>query len=440
MLSVAESLVSHGTITVACAAGVPGRAGACYSSFYLLLSVLLVPFVAAGHVLGQVLGASATYLGSASGLVLSAMCTAGSATLCAVLALERGASRKTATWAAVAAVFGTEAFTYSRTLFAEPLGALCLTLSVWGLTGATRRRQALGMLGGALTVMAKPQLLCAVPAVGLGLALCDRRLRPALQAGGATLVGSLLVLGYNALRFGSLTDFGGPSRKLYVGGHTGGQPAVVKLADGVAELVVSPNHGLLFFAPVALVGCYALCRARPMDRIARACLCGAGGVFAFYAIQPEGNAWGTRYLVPLIPLLCVGLGSLSGRAVRLGVVLVVLAGVSQAPNVVGYFEASYRDADAQSPGPWNLHRLQLLAVWPAAIREVKRAVHTDPRALVRSASAAGKPDNRLLSTVALWWWMLPAVGVPAWVGALLSLILIGFGARQIVRVSRPRAP
>jgi hypothetical protein len=440
MLAVAQSLVHHATITVPCAVGIHGRGGACYSTFYLLLSVVLVPFVAVGRLVGQVVGTSPTYLGAAAALAAPALCTAGAATLCAMLARERGATRRAATWAAVAAVFGTEALTYSRTLFAEPLGALCVSLAAWGLTGSTRRRQALGALGCALTVMAKPQLLLAAPAVGLVLAVRDHRVRPALTAVCATLSGTVLVLGYNALRFGSPSDFGGADRKLYVGGHPGGQPAVLKLANGAAELLFSPNHGLLFFAPVALLGCWSLARARPLDRIALACLAGAAGVFAFYVIQPVGNAWGTRYLVPLMPLLCVGLASLTGRALKLGVILAVGVAVSQIPTTVGYFESSYRDDRAGAPGAWELRRLQLIEVWPATVREVRRAAHTNPRALARAAVASGRPDNRLLNTVALWWWMLPAAGLPAWIGALFACLMIALGVNTLVSDARSGWP
>src|SRR5665213_1520202 len=48
MLAVAESVVSHGTITVPANIGVPGRGGAIYSALYPLQSILAIPFVAVG--------------------------------------------------------------------------------------------------------------------------------------------------------------------------------------------------------------------------------------------------------------------------------------------------------------------------------------------------------------------------------------------------------
>ncbi|EDX73867.1 hypothetical protein MC7420_5747 [Coleofasciculus chthonoplastes PCC 7420] len=34
---------------------------------------------------------------------------------------------------------------------------------------------------------------------------------------------------------------------------------------------------------------------------------------------------------------------------------------------------------------------------------------------------------QLLHIVAVWWWVLPAVGIPVWVGGLLAALLIGAG-------------
>lgn len=46
-----------------------------------------------------------------------------------------------------------------------------------------------------------------------------------------------------------------------------------------------------------------------------------------------------------------------------------------------------------------------------------------------------RPDNRLLKTIALWWWVLPATGIPALVAAIALLMAAG-GAILIMRVAR----
>lgn len=123
MLAVAESIVTDGDLTVPCAAG---QSGPCYSTFYLLQSLVLVPFVAVGRVLGELGGVPPLYGGRAVAMVLPALCTAGAGTFTYALATELGASRRRALGAAPAFVFCTIAVTYSLTLFAAPLGALCL--------------------------------------------------------------------------------------------------------------------------------------------------------------------------------------------------------------------------------------------------------------------------------------------------------------------------
>ena len=435
MLAVAESVVTRGSITVPCARGAFAHAGACYSTFYLLQSVALVPFVAIGRLLGEIAGISPTYGGRAFSMALPALCIAGAATLTSLLAVELGASRRRAVGAALAFAFCTEALAYSRTLYAEPLGALCLAAACWGMlapAGSSRSRRAVGIVAGALVVAVKPQLLLAVPAAGAALAIFERRPRHMLVALSLTAAGSLLVLGYNALRFGSPLDFGGPTRQLYVGGVAGGPNPVVKILNGAASLLVSPNHGLLVFAPVALVGTAGLVRLARTHRIAATLLGGVLGVFVFAVIQPNGNAWGTRYLVPLLPLACVGIAGLGRNMTRLACIAALAGFVVQMPVTVSYFQWQYRENHTGAPAAWDVSRPQALRAWPAAVDEIRDAVHTNVRTLVRSAGH-GPPNNRVLRTVALWWWVLPAAHIPWIIGALIA---IGMAAGGIVLIRR----
>ena len=436
MLAVAESLVTRGAITVPCARGSLAHGGACYSTFYLLQSVALVPFVAIGRLLGEIVGISPTYAGRAFSMALPAFCVAGAATFASLLAVELGAGRRRAIGVALAFAFCTEALAYSRTLYAEPLGALCLAAGCWGMlapAGSSRSRRAVGLVAGALVVAVKPQLLLAVPAAGAALAIFDRRPLRLLLALALTGAGSLLVLGYNALRFGSAFNFGGATRKLYVGGVAGGPSPVVKILDGAASLLVSPNHGLLVFAPVALVGTAGLVRLARTNRVAATLLGGVLGVFVFAVIQPNGNAWGTRYLVPLLPLACVGLAALGPRMTRLALLAAVVGLVVQLPVTVSYFQWQYRQSHTGAPSSWDLGRLQALRAWPAAVDEIRAAARTNVRKLVHSAGH-GAPNNRVLRTVALWWWVLPAAHIPWLIGALFALCMAAAGLALIRRL------
>ena len=61
-------------------------------------------------------------------------------------------------------------------------------------------------------------------------------------------------------------------------------------------------------------------------------------MLAAYVLQPYGGNWGTRYLVPALPLLVVGVATLRGPAARVAVVLVCLTFASQIPNLVAFNE------------------------------------------------------------------------------------------------------
>ena len=58
--------------------------------------------------------------------------------------------------------------------------------------------------------------------------------------------------------------------------------------------------------------------------------------------------------------------------------------------------------------------------------QIRDALNSNLKDVVDSA---GKPEKRgeTLRIVSVWWWMLPAVGIPLWVGGLLALLLVGAG-------------
>ncbi len=41
-----------------------------------------------------------------------------------------------------------------------------------------------------------------------------------------------------------------------------------------------------------------------------------------------------------------------------------------------------------------------------------------------------------LRIVALWWWMLPVIGIPAALGAALSLVVLAGGVLLVLRAAR----
>jgi hypothetical protein len=439
MLEVADGLATGPTFAVSCDVGILGRGGECFSNYYPLLSVLAAPFVWIGRQLAGAADVPPEYAGHILGLVVPALATAGAATLSADLARRMGAGRRGAVGTAVAVALATSMLTYSRTFFAETLVAFCAVLAVWALTARPERKW-LGLLAIALAVLAKPQVVLFGPALGVALAIHRRSPRPFVEASLASAAGAIVFFAYNWLRFGSATDFGGSARMVSAGDFL--PPDSL---EAIALLTVSPGRGMLWFSPVAVLGLYALWKRR-REALPVACLLGCAGLAVLYIAHPgTGFNWGSRYLVGLIPLLCVGLGALRGNAARLAVALAVVGLVVQLPNVVGFYERYHQEQGDQgiraTAHHWSFETTQLVQVWPAAIRQVKAAADKDVSALVRAERTTGgtTDDQVLLNVIAIWWWGLPAMGIPWAVGLAVSLAMIGLGAVLLWRAgSRPR--
>lgn len=437
MLAVADSLVSRGSFAVSCSVGIPGRGGECFSVWYPLLSIVLTPFAAAGRLAAHVASLPPGPVQTVVALLVPLLASVGCARLAYGLSRRLGATVLGAGAAAVGLYFGTELWTYSRTLYAEPLAALLVATSAWGMLG-TGRRRAIGCAAIALAILAKPQMGLAGLGIAAGLAWRDHSLRPLLWAGAATAVGALVYLLYNELRFGDFLDFGGEARTLATAtGSRGGpeHPLPVRAVIGAGVLLVSPENGLLLYSPVAALGAVGLL-TRIRSRTAAACLGGALGVFAAYVLAPYGGNWGTRYLVPALPLLAPGLGVLRGTLARVAVVLACLTAISQLPNLAANYERFYREAEPHSLAQgrvvpqwdaWNPHP-QLFGVWSSARHQVEAAADTPPDVLLRRSERPGENQEDILQTVNQWWWMLPTVGLPAWLGFFASLLLLAAGA------------
>jgi hypothetical protein len=125
---------------------------------------------------------------------------------------------------------------------------------------------------------------------------------------------------------------------------------------------------------------------------------------------------------------------------RLAVVLACLAAFSQLPNLVAPYERFYQETEARSLAQgrvvpqwdaWNPHP-QLIGVWTSARHQLQAAAKTPPDVLLRQSERPGESQQDILKTVNQWWWMLPAAGVPAWLGALATLLLVTMGAALIV--------
>jgi len=68
--------------------------------------------------------------------------------------------------------------------------------------------------------------------------------------------------------------------------------------------------------------------------------------------------------------------------------------------------------------------------WPAAVRQVVDARHSDVKELFKQrgdSPATTISSSRALRIVALWWWVLPLAHIPRAAGVSVSLMLVGAG-------------
>lgn len=433
MLAVAESIVLRGSVAVPPNLGMVGVDGQVYSSWYPLLSVLAIPFVAVGHLLGRAFGVSGHFAAGLAGLVLVALLSAAVAALVHPLALRLGAGRRGAVTATLAYAFGTIALVYTRSFFAEPLLALLVSAGLLGAFRGGRLGLGVATTAAGLAFLAKPTGIVLAPV--LSAYLLARRRSPALAA--LPLLGAAVgvaVYGvYNQVRFGHPLVFGPPW----------GWFSLRTIPESIAGMLMSPWRGLVWYSPVAILGFVAL-RRSPAERRLEALA--AVGVFAallglhsLWTVWDAGWSWGPRFLLPAFPGL-LALAGTGGVRVRRAMVALAVAGfVVSSPTLVSHYQRYYMEALPRAVPArtmqWSPAHAPAVRVWGTAARQVDAAIRSDVRELVREAPASGT-DGRLptsLRMIPLWWWILPAVGIPRWVGAMMAAISLACGAWLLAR-------
>ena len=397
MLEEAKSL-ADGRIDVPCSAGIHHE-GLCYSNFYPLQSFLAAPLVFLIRLLP---------VGNTDGLISTAVhaipvaAAAGSAVLVVLIARELGADRRASILAAVAMVLCTEMFVYARSFFTASLAAFVLTLAVYGYM-RFERRTVLAALGTFGIVMAKPQLvfvaLALVAAASLSYRGRARAMSLAVGAGAialATLVHGL----HNLARFDSASDFGGEQRTL-----DGSALAPDAVIDALGLLFVSPGRGLLVYSPLAAVGFVALILRTRGTRLAGIAVAVAAAALLVAILNPGGGVnWGTRYLVPVIPIACVGLAVMPRAWRPAALALGVWGLLVNLPTAIVPFESAYRGPVAARQEPSTIY-------WLFDDGPIVRVWNQFPDVF----------DNR--SAWILWWREVPEAAVPIAVFISLAALL-----------------
>ena len=421
VLQVAHSLVTQRSFAVPPDAGAAiGIDGQSYSSRYLLLPLLLTPIVAVSVWLSPFIGLPALQIAAVLAVPLSVVLTAATAALVFLFAQRLGSTPQGAYVAAVGYAFGTIAIAYAQTLFSEPLLGFLTVASLYLAFGTSQKAWWGSSALAALAILTKPTAVIIAPI--LSLYFLVKRYSPltifapiAMPTLGAIAYGL-----YNIQRFGDILDTGQPTHYALT-------------ADGAWErffgFLVGPGMGggLIWYCPptvLALIGGYKLLKSKPLEALAIALVC-----LSFVSLHAFwwccGWDWGPRFLVPILPLLMALCALLDYRARRWLIGLSLLGLAINAPTLVSFYQRYYWEIHTSGQNIWAMSLWTPLAdapfiqAWGAAYRQISDSMATSANEVI----AAGKVDG-LMQIVPAWWWMLPLVGLPIWLGGGVAIALV----------------
>ena len=401
MFQVTEAIAERGEVGVTSPArrgdvarSIRGADGGRYAKYGIGQSLVAVPFFLASRPLFDRWGLTETIddfgnlrTGSAifgTGLTNAAT---GGATVAVtfLLAAEIGLPIVAAFATALALGLGTLLPHYASTFLSEPLSALCLAVAFLGVVKAgkeARTREspvrlrgwlALSGVASGLAVATKiAQLVVVAPLAVWVLVVALREARRRAVAGdllcwGLPFLGWIAAVGaYNRSRFGSFLETG------YRGEASNFS---TPLLEGLGGLLVSPAKGILWYCPLLLLslfGARAFFRRQP----ALALTVAASSLLhlvlmAKYYYWYAGDVWGTRFLIPLLPLWLLPAGEslarwrIAGPAAKAAIAILVSASLAiAAASVLVPFDG-YPERQQVGPGhrlenAWSLERSPLV--------------------------------------------------------------------------------
>lgn len=179
---------------------------------------------------------------------------------------------------------------YESQLFYLEIGAGAFLIG--SLYFANKGNPWLSSLSFAVSLLFRPTNIITLPI--WGYSVWHKKPRALLSA--IFILGGIAFLGlYNYLRFRSLFDFG-----------YGGAGFKTPILTGLLGLVLSPGHSFFFYSPImilAITGSFLLWRRN--KTLALVCLAAIIGYILMAATWQSwsgGKVWGSRLLVPIIPI------------------------------------------------------------------------------------------------------------------------------------------
>jgi hypothetical protein len=387
-----------------------GRDGRTYSKYGLGQSLVALPLYLLGMAWRAATGAG--HAPRSAALLLNSLLTASTAGLLLIMVRDLGYSTRAGVTVALAYALCSPAWVYTHTFFSEPLVTLSLTgaaLAAWRFAQKGRSGWLIAA-GGALglALLARVDALAAFPAFGLYLVLTWRAqgaapgviVRQATTALLGFSLGAALTLLYNILRSGEPLDFGYRTSNWQT-----------PFWRGLYGLTLSPGKGLLWYAPVLVLGLIGLRRfARRWPREALLCAGISLGyllLHSFYTYWDGGWAWGPRLLLPALPFLLLPAAAILDHKVRsqafeLAIALLLVLGlVVQVPAVGGNYAHTLQRIYAAWPDDFEArihYRPQtspLIMQWQSFLQVSANLQDPSARDRIAELLQGAEPDNAL---------------------------------------------
>jgi hypothetical protein len=408
---VAKSMVEHGDFNSSLGhrEGVRGRNGARYSKYGIGGSLLMVAPYALAKPFAAALPGHKQEIEQAAVWLLMPICAVLLVLTLYRLGLRMGAGEAAALLVAVGAVFGTFMFSYVQEFYTEPMSTLFIAASV--LLAVERRASWAGAAFG-MAMLIRPQFVVLAPALVLYLLIVHGR-RAALLSLPPLAIALAIVLGYDYIRFGSLTDTG----------YRGKEGFTTPILKGTVGLLFRPSKSVLLFAPAILLVPAALIdgwRSRRELTVWLSVIFLVTFVMSATWFSWQGGwSWGPRLLLPaLVPLLAMLAPWASGSRRRMRLLAAAFAAglLVSISTVIVSTEAQQLHRPVPHPGPGIVSQIELV---PGTIsRTIAHAVGS-------SAGALGK--HRLYANT----WqvgVLRSVGLSGFTLAMLITLVLLAGA------------
>jgi hypothetical protein len=424
---------------------VPGRDGQLYPQFMPGQAIVSVPLYLIGRLLaGESLNLRSVLLAHWTTSLFNPIIIALTGWLIAVFASRLGYSLRLSMGLGLAYALSTMVLPYTGTYFSEPLIALLVLVAAYAVYVARSAAHVMPWLivaGVALgwVVFVRERSAIMIPPFILYLYLFYRRI---LWRGWIAFFAPLIVCGviiglFNGSRYGSPLTFGFSALQ-----HTS---FTTPLLLGLYGLLISPGKGLLLYNPIAwagLIGLAIMFRTRRREAILFALIVLVELLFfAVYEFWTGGWNWGSRYLMPVLPLLVLAAGEWvhvnPTRARKIVLVALCISGFAlNLPAVLvdhSRYLISFGERDPQhylDRSILNLADSPLTQQWPMVFEVAN--LYTRPETWQAAQAAvteklnnhSGDGSLESLSTHALWFDEFFRLNMPDfW---FVHLLLLGF--------------